>query len=91
MIAASLPEGDGLVDLLLRKEADVNVKSKAFESTAARYNIVAQALIVMWRSDFQGQVSNVSVLLSIRKAHTPRRQHCTSAPRRTTLMLLENS
>ena len=27
MIASSLPEGDGLVDLLLRKEADVNCKS----------------------------------------------------------------
>ena len=28
MIAASLPEGDELVDLLLKKEADVNVKSR---------------------------------------------------------------
>lgn len=28
MIASSLREGDELVDMLLRKQADVNVKSK---------------------------------------------------------------
>ena len=30
MIAASLREGDELVDLLLNKEADVNAKSEEF-------------------------------------------------------------
>lgn len=34
MIASSLREGDELVDMLLRKEADVNLKSTSTDSLA---------------------------------------------------------
>lgn len=47
MIASSLPEGDGLVDLLLRKEADVNCKS-LFSASAFSTLIDIDLLRLRW-------------------------------------------
>jgi len=48
MIAVSLKDGEQLVDLLLRKEADVNAKSKFFKSKIA--NILIHPQISATRS-----------------------------------------
>ncbi len=50
MIASSLREGDELVDLLLRKEADVNLKSTSRVSSLLRRR---RMLIDL---DYNGQV-----------------------------------
>ncbi|MCJ1236522.1 Ankyrin-2 [Varicellaria rhodocarpa] len=66
MIAASLPEGDELVDLLLKKEADVNVKNyqgqTALHFSTSKTNIdVARKLIAHGASarvkDKRGQLA----------------------------------
>ncbi len=55
MIASSLRDGDELVDILLRKGADVSVKSKLGSPLCTR---AKRATLIM--ADYNGQVSRPS-------------------------------
>ena len=88
MMAVSQPEGDAVVDLLLKKGADVTCKSSWSRSFSGRHVSNANSLMT---EDHNGQVSPSFLLLQFSAKRLtslpgPYRLHYISAPRRAKLI-----